>query len=144
MYTEYTPGKLHLVLQVGCLSALEVTRLSVRFRLLTGTYILQVNRSRFNQYAIDPVCPNCKDADETVGHFLLQCPALKHVRGPVMCEIWNILNSIGATTNIYSPTLLVQALIDWSTIVPYQPRLREKQGALEFLVRRLIFLHTEK
>ncbi|KAH3803093.1 hypothetical protein DPMN_156793 [Dreissena polymorpha] len=33
--------------------ALEVTRLPTRFRLLTGTYILQVNRSRFNQNAID-------------------------------------------------------------------------------------------
>ncbi|KAH3739870.1 hypothetical protein DPMN_046560 [Dreissena polymorpha] len=38
MNTEYTPGKLHPVLQVGCLSALEVTRLPVRLRLLTGTY----------------------------------------------------------------------------------------------------------
>ncbi|KAH3796782.1 hypothetical protein DPMN_150353 [Dreissena polymorpha] len=75
MNTEYTHGKLHPVLQVGCLSALEVTRLPVRLRLLTGTYILQVNRSRFNQYAIDPVCPNCKEADKTVEHFLLQCPA---------------------------------------------------------------------
>ncbi|XP_052281161.1 uncharacterized protein LOC127878672 [Dreissena polymorpha] len=38
---------------------LEVTRLPTRFRLLTGTYILKVNRSRYNQCAIDAVCPNC-------------------------------------------------------------------------------------
>ncbi|KAH3864057.1 hypothetical protein DPMN_027070, partial [Dreissena polymorpha] len=44
---------------------------------LTGIYVLQVNRFRFNQYAISAVCPNCKVEDETFEHFLLHCSALE-------------------------------------------------------------------
>jgi len=145
MNIQYSPGKFHPLIQAGCSSALEVTRLPTRFRLLTGTYVLQVNRCRFNQYAISAVCPNCKVEDETVEHFLLRCSALEQVRAPVMCEIWNILESMDLTKQITSPALLAQTVIDWSIIVPNHPSYRDKTCMLEFHIRRLFFhLHTTR
>jgi hypothetical protein len=44
--------------------------------LLTGTYILQCNRSKFNQHEVNATCPLCQLEDEDTLHFLIKCIAL--------------------------------------------------------------------
>ena len=56
----------------------------MKLKLVTGTYILQVNRSAFNQNDIDPTCQMCKEESETVDHFLIRYSALAEVRQPIM------------------------------------------------------------
>ena len=38
-------------------------RAQIKCKLLTGTYILQVNRAAFNQYAVNPTCKLCNTAE---------------------------------------------------------------------------------
>ena len=52
----------------------------MKTKMLTGTYILQSNRARFNQYEVDPTCQMCHKVPETRTHFLLHCPALEEAR----------------------------------------------------------------
>ena len=54
---------------------------------VTGTYILQVYRSAFNQNEIDPTCIMCMEEPETVDHFLVKCSALAGVKQPIMDSI---------------------------------------------------------
>ena len=68
----------------------DVPRVHTKLKLVTGVYVLQVNRACFNQNSIDATCQLCHQADETVAHFLLDCPVLESVRRPVLEAICNI------------------------------------------------------
>ena len=59
---------------------IAVKRSIPKLRLLTGSYILQENRARFNQYNKDATCALCRDRHESGVHFLLVCSRLQFVR----------------------------------------------------------------
>jgi hypothetical protein len=63
------------------------TATAFRAKLLTGTYTLQSNATKFNKYKVDPTCLLCKQAPETPTHFLLECQRLKEIRNPIITEI---------------------------------------------------------
>ena len=58
----------------------DVQRAETKARLLTGTYILQTNRSNFNQYDVDPTCKTCKIGPAARKHFISECPKSNHLR----------------------------------------------------------------
>ena len=58
----------------------DVKRGHVKARLLTGTYMLQSTKFKFNSSEIDPKCPLCRLESEGLQHFILRCPALACVR----------------------------------------------------------------
>ena len=90
---SYWPGKKHPLIQnVGCVS--DVPRVHTKLKLVTGVYVLQVNRACFNQNSIDATCQLCHQADGTVAHFLLDCPVLESVRRPVLEAICNIVHTV--------------------------------------------------
>ena len=138
----YTPGKFHPVLQTGCSSPLEATRLPARLRLPTGTYVLQVNRSKFNQNKIDPLCQLCKQEEETNKHFLLHCEMLSSVRNPILNDIVKVIEDHKIVSINNDEDILVQVILDCSMlncdIVKYSCA-----DQLEFHIRRLLYqLHT--
>ena len=49
----------------------EASRIPVRLRIATVTYILQCNRAIYNQFECDSTCNLFGDADETLTRFLL-------------------------------------------------------------------------
>jgi hypothetical protein len=51
----YLNGKAHAALASVQTSARDIARLSVKLRLMTGTYYLQSNKAAFNQNMIDPI-----------------------------------------------------------------------------------------
>ena len=59
----------------------------MKARLLTGTYPLQSNRARFNQFKVNPQCPLCKKQPKTREHFIVICEMLKPVITPYICKI---------------------------------------------------------
>ena len=88
---EYSPGHIHCVLKLPTNPVKEITRLSVKLKLLTDTYILQAKRAKFGPtYATSALCPLCKEEDETKEHFLLKCSSLKLVREVVFNELATI------------------------------------------------------
>ena len=51
-----------------------------KVRLLAGTYPTQERFARWSEGKTPALCLLCKTADETVIHFLLECPALHKAR----------------------------------------------------------------
>ena len=74
-----------LIMSAGILR--EVPRIAVHFKIVTGTYILQSNRSSFNQNEVDPTCLLCKTGAETLTRFLLHFATLESIRQPILKDI---------------------------------------------------------
>ena len=51
-----------------------------RAKIITGTYILQSTRAKFNSQEVDPTCPLCHEGIEDTPHFLLLCTRTEVVR----------------------------------------------------------------
>ena len=58
----------------------DVRRAHIKARILTGTYLLQSTKSKFNNQQEDPKCPLCRLENEDLPHFLLRCQTLCSVR----------------------------------------------------------------
>jgi hypothetical protein len=70
---------------------------SYRAKMLTGTYILQATRAKYNQHTVDPKCQLCGLADEDMVHFIVTCPALEQTRQKKMVEeICPLVQKLGA------------------------------------------------
>ena len=68
--------KIHPILKHRCYSSLEISRIPVKLRLVTGTYVLQTKRIKYYRNETDPTCLLCGAAEENVLHFILQCEKL--------------------------------------------------------------------
>ena len=121
----------------------DAPRIHTRLKLVTGVYVLQVNRATFNQNQIDATCQLCHQADETIDHFLQNCSSLEQTRQPVLESIIDIANSLSISSDEH--TNLLQLILDSS-------RFAEGSGAsldtlftdLDVHCRRLCHkLHTE-
>ena len=70
---EYSPGHRHCVLKLPTNPVKGITRLSVKLKLLTDTYILQAKRAKFGPtYATSALGPLCKEEDETTRTFSIE------------------------------------------------------------------------
>ena len=94
---------------VGCVSV--VPRIHTKLKLVTGVYVLQVNRAHFNQNIIDSRCQLCFHANETVAHFLLDCPMLDPVRRPALDAITRIVRELHCPMDYNN---LLQLILDSS------------------------------
>ena len=94
----------------------EIERVAVKARLLTGTYVLQANRAKFNQFNVNPTCKICGEEAEDRLHFILRCKALEANRRHHIKKICNILNesySSDTVHNIVSNQLIMlQVILD--------------------------------
>ena len=77
----------------------------MKLKLVTGTYILQVNRSAFNQDEIDTTCLMCKEEPETIKHFMMRCSAFEKVKQPIpksilQCAEYFMLSPIDSETQV--------------------------------------------
>ena len=52
-------GVCHPVWKTVRNSPKDIEKAAIKARILTGTYTLQANRSKFNQYTVDRTCPLC-------------------------------------------------------------------------------------
>ncbi|CAC5387499.1 unnamed protein product [Mytilus coruscus] len=84
----------------------DVRRGGIKVRLITGTYVLQFNTSKFNQHEVSAVCPLCQCEDEDMVHFILKCNALFKYRKTYIEELKLIMNSI-SNPNAFSWKRLV-------------------------------------
>ena len=91
-------------------------RAELKVKILTGSYILQANRSCFNQYAIDPTCKLCKKEPEDREHFIARCWSLEHIRCSYRQKLVHILNDSSLSV-MSDSALFTQITLDWSLVV---------------------------
>ena len=111
--STYTCGRRHPLLQ-DVRNQQEIPRIRLKLKVVTGTYILQVNRSSFNQNRIDPTCLMCGNGDENIEHFILECEALSHIRVPILKEIRDICDSLYPVSD---KNILLQIILDSQKIL---------------------------
>ncbi len=78
------PSWIPLAAENGLVSSLQ---------LLTGSYILQAHRAKFNQFDVKPDCLLCGEEPETRSHFLVTCRSLQEQRTEPISQIQGILET---------------------------------------------------
>jgi hypothetical protein len=92
----------------------EVRRAEIKGRLVTGTYILQGDRAKFNNNPVSAICPLCNLENESLYHFAVKCPQLQEVRQPFMDKLEGMINGhqVNGYQNIIDRNLMLQLLLD--------------------------------
>ena len=75
-------SKHHIIWDIACQSRRHAKRAVTKVRLLSGVYIFQSTRKKFDRSSgdINGTCCLCETDIEDITHFLLECPALSQVR----------------------------------------------------------------
>ena len=71
---------------------MAIRKADIKARLMTGTYVLQSNRTKFNQNKVNPICLLCEVEPEDQEHFLLRCQSLLEIRDPFIKKIKRTLS----------------------------------------------------
>ncbi|CAG2228242.1 unnamed protein product [Mytilus edulis] len=98
--SKLTIGVTHPVWATVSSSVSDIRKAITKSRMLTGTYLLQAHRHRFNQAEVDPICPNCRTENEDLCHVLTTCPLYMNIR-----------------IALYAPILLLSLIFErkWTT-----------------------------
>ena len=100
---------------------MSVQKAGWKARLMTGTYMLQATRARFDQHQVDPTCLLCCKEPETAEHFLLRCQSLTQVRDQFLHKIYQSLQKsmgVGHFDIIKSnDTVLTTTIPDCTTLI---------------------------
>ncbi len=73
-------NKAHEVWKAARGNNYQIEAATIRIRMLVGKYMVQGNRARYNQNAVNPACPLCSHPKEDMMHFIAECPALEEYR----------------------------------------------------------------
>jgi len=73
-------GSNHVVWSSVSPSVSDIRKAITKCRMLTGTYILQIHKHKFNQAEVDPTCPFCRTENEDLCHLLTACPHYADIR----------------------------------------------------------------
>ena len=146
----YSVGKCHPAVRPYNLSIRDIYHIPVKNKILTGTYILQTNRAKFNQKEINPTCQLCYTAEETLDHFLLKCKVLDNVRNSIVKDIQNVLSDFLVVYPAASEFSLLQMIVDSSVVLAgccdkVPGKLHELVDNEHYHSRRLTYiLHTKR
>jgi hypothetical protein len=132
-----------------CYSSLDISRIPVKLRLVTGTYVLQTKRIKYYRNITDPTCLLCGAAEENVLHFILQCENLQSKRVALLSEInaiWqNEFQNDENFTDLSEVDQLQMLLMDNTIKVKPTKKNSASAARLEGLSRRLMFkLHIKR
>lgn len=92
-YSGCCIGNHHLVWGTTEPSIWDNQKAAIKARILTGTYTLQSNRAKFNQFNVDGTCKLCNQEVEDREHFLAVCTALSTQRAPYIRQLEEIIVS---------------------------------------------------
>ena len=113
-------GSTHLVWSTLESTVSEVRMGITKWRMLTGTYLLQSNKHKFSKSNECATCKCCGLGDKDVIHMLLECPALYVQRKQYFSNVRSIvLDCIGLgqwEETFNNKTKLVQLILDSSKL----------------------------
>ena len=112
----------------------DIARARIKCKLLTGTYMLQTNRAKFNL---------CKEDLEDTTHFIASCSASHHVRSRYLTDLGSLVLSPPAwNVLIRNPAALTQSILDTNHTVGEGLITKETAQDWEFYTRLLCLICT--
>jgi len=140
-YQDFWPGKIHPILKIKSNSTRELTRIPVKIKMLTGTYILQPLRCRIYKEENSEICLSCGEEIETLEHLVLECSAWDYIRNPTLEEIKTVLYEDSSLRwDDLSPELKMQIIMDITNIQKTLNIKNESVNPIEYQTRRLLYL----
>ena len=119
--TSLEMGKTHIVWDSINNSVRDVRQAITKARMLTGTYMLQTLKSKFNQSEVDPTCPICRLETETITHVITSCPLYNEIRKEHFVKIkGTVITAIGFDCwkiNFNKKDIICQLVIDCQKLV---------------------------
>ncbi len=148
----YSIGKPHPIIRYAPCHIKDIQKCTVKLQLITGSYILQAQRAKFNQYEVKPDCLLCGQEPETRTHFLISCPSLQEHRSHFLSQIQGILSqnceNPDVVTEICSdPQKCTALILDCTTDIVTSVVLLSKESIskIEQISQKLIFsLHLAR
>ena len=131
----------------------EIERAAVKARLLTGTYVLQANRAKFNQFNVNPTCKICGEEAEDRLHFILRCNALEANRRHHIKKICDILNKSYSSATVQkivgNQLTMLQIILDCThnslKKMDFEPQIKMLCDTIEPASRMLCYsLHVKR
>ena len=141
-------GKVHQIYSSVRNNTFDIRRADVTAKLLTGTYTLQSNKAKFNQFNVNPQCPLCKKFPETRDHFIVVCDSLNDIRTPYLRKVKILFDCCSGINNVIeTPELCVQLLLDSIHLSSFHlTTLRDHQREyMELYSREMLYkLHMQR
>ena len=122
----YVVGKCHPAVKPYMHSNRGIPRISGKNKVLTGTYVLQTNRVKFNQNEVNPICLLCHEEDEILQRFLTDCKSLEDIRQPIISDFLRqpiisdflrVLGDLYTRYSVASDYTLLQLLVDSNIVL---------------------------
>ena len=104
-------GKYHPVWNSVRCNIRDSQRAQLKCKILTGAYVLQANRAKFNQHKVDPTCKLCDKDPEDREHFISRCESLRAVRVQYSKQLKDLIN-ISEELCIIDPGTFTQIVLD--------------------------------
>ena len=115
-YENLGNGKTHPIFKINYHSPVDVARLPVKLKLLTGSYILWSKIIKMYESETDPRCLLCKREAENEEHFILKCKKFSSIRNPIIEEISMPLNTCNIEFQELSNPEKIQLILNITTI----------------------------
>ncbi len=148
----YHIGKPYPIIRFAPCHIKDIQKCTVKLQLITGSYILQAQRAKFNQFDVKPDCLLCGAEPETRTHFLVSCASLQEHRSQYLTQIEGILvqscsNPEIATEICEDPIKCTALILDCTSDSITSKVLLNKNAIAEIeqISQKLIFsLHTAR
>ena len=142
-------GVTHTVWEAAANNVHDIRRSITKVRMMTGVYMLQSTKAKFNQYSVEKTCPLCRLESEDLTHMLLRCPALAVIRKSSLAPIRDLVEQKFGLTKwkSMSKSELTAILVDSHQLVHVMSTQIDKAILLqlEALSRRYCYrLHSKR
>ena len=119
----------------------DVQRAEFKAKMITGTYILQANRAKFNQFDVNPTCGLCHQQPETREHFIAQCNSLSKIRNHFITRAAKLLHISPYVLSSLEASKFTQLCLDFThpILTNYFKIPSECYDKLEYCKRKYIF-----
>ncbi len=148
---QFTIGKPHTIIRYNSTYRGDIVKCKIKLLLVTGSYILQAQRSRFNQFEVNATCLLCGEEPENREHFLSTCQALAGHRSIYTSQLSDVLtHNLGpehASRIMNSSSELTQLILDCTSglITGISPITRKVSCEIELITQRLVYaLHLTR
>ena len=143
-------GKTHNVWNTIRNSTTDIRKAFTKVRMITGTYMLQTLKVKFNQAELDPTCPLCRLAEENLEHVVTRCPAYNNIRKiyfpKIKSCVTNRICSSNWPKNFNDMAIICQLIVDCQMLALEKlPDDKTFLGEIESLTRDFShFIHLER